>query len=198
MNPRDSIIELLGFSALHTSNVKSMMIYVRELLEANQAKQVYPVLNFYANWCAHPELTASPVVLDMLLKITDVICESNSKPGTIDIWRSINDAFGVAQLRADLIKFLGSLTVPVAKFQDSDFWRGFCNLMFGKLKEKPLYLTDPKKLQKITDLAASKGQPDWAVDRLEIVKLGENLGWDISTADLRQRGVRMAGPLGLL
>jgi hypothetical protein len=199
MSPRESIIELLSFNPLHTNNVKALMTYLRELLEANGVKQTFPVLNFYCNWSVHSELTASAVAFDLLFTLTRVICEHNAnRAASGDLWAQINAAVGISRLRGELVVFLKSLNIPTEKFATDDYWRGFATLLFQKLKEKPLYLTDPQKTRQITELAASLGQADWAVERFQISTLDEYLAWDISCPATREKGIELKGPLGLL
>jgi hypothetical protein len=199
MNQKASIIELLAFNPIHTSHVRALMTYIRELLEANSEKQNYPTLNFYCNWSVHSEITKSSVVADMFINLTRVIADHNSSGGASgDIWAQINELIGVPNFRKEITNFFKKLSIPTSKLDDNNYWKGFTTLLFEKLKDKPLSLADSKKQQQIYALSKSMGQDGWGIDKLIITHNDTHLLWELSCPKIREKNNRLVGPLGLV
>ncbi len=154
MNPKESILEILAFNPIHTSNVKAFMTYIRELLEKYKKKKHYPTLNFYCNWAVHPKITRSKVVVDMFESLTRSIAAHNASAGaTGNIWNQINNQIGISRLKTELMGFMQELSIPIKRFEDTNYWKGFVGLMFQKLKDKPLLIANVSKQEKIYSIA---------------------------------------------
>jgi len=199
MSLRESIIELLAFNPLHTSHVKAMMTYVREMLENQSQSQQYPILNLYCNWLVHPEITKSAAAFDILRELTRAICDCNQRGKEAgDVWRHIINAIGIPALRQQLIAFFAANSISDSGFEIDDRWCGFANLMFQKLKDKRIYVVKKEQSQLIADLATSMGYPDWAIESLSITAQGDGLYWDISCPAIKAKNLKLIGPLGLI
>jgi hypothetical protein len=200
----DSIKELLAFGAWHTSTIKALMVYVREVLESNNLKASYGFTNLYCNWCVHVKISESTTAFHILLALTKAICKHNKNPNRIgELHKVINDTLGFRDFRKELVDLFQRFQIEPKRILDDESWKGFMNLLLEKLKEKPILFSHPLKLRfrkiydDITNFANNEGQPEWAVIGLCFTHYGSYICWEIKTEDLIRRNVRCLGPVAI-
>jgi len=140
----------------------AILTLTRESLEERGEKGNYAHLNFYGNWCVHSELTQSPVCLNMLRIISDVMISDPRKDLSLPWFTdAINDALDLRKLRLQLIDFFEKIGVPADLFKNYDHWQHFCAYIREIVSLKPIkFPTDPGK---------RKGEAKRLHDEIEVI-----------------------------
>ena len=145
---RHSIVEKLHSVLTLPIDTEMQVVYIlvelRKLLEYDDKKHLYPVLNFYGNWVVHTKLSASPVA-DRIVRLFDEV-----------MYRKVNDAvdlkleeeavefFNETSLREQLGTFLESVGLPTAICTDDMNWQDFRKKLAGVIEDAPLELKPSK------------------------------------------------------
>jgi hypothetical protein len=112
---------------------------IRQVIEFEELEDNYQVLNFYCNWCLHPELGRNPGVAKMISKISDSLDKhANGDPGKfVD---SVNDAISFRELRNEIIDLLKTHGLEFPILESRSQWKGILNLIFENISDKKLVI----------------------------------------------------------
>lgn len=126
------------------SDALHLMVLTRELIEYGKQKGIYPILNFYCNWCLHTGLSGSMTCYRMLESITDVLL---SEPP--DIIAQISKHISLPELRKQIVTLYKSEGFPTFLFVSFHNWRHLCGPIIKRVLQKPIeFPNDPEHWKK--------------------------------------------------
>jgi hypothetical protein len=136
-NPRERICERINDSdGFDGDSVLAFMKEVRELIELKKTKSEYPLLNFYCNWCVHPELSDSNTIYNILEEISEIfLSEKEAGPSFV---AQVNHLLSMEELRRQMLVLLGSENIPDFWFSIPDNWQGFRQRLLANIVQKPI------------------------------------------------------------
>ena len=130
------------------SDVSYTMSLTRQVLEKNRLKNQYQLLNFYCNWCLHPELTKSMHCYWILEQIADaLVVYADQNPN--DFTKRISEIISFKNLKQEINALYKEKRIPRFLFKIPENWHRFIMLLIQIVKEKPIKLPDKIKNQKI-------------------------------------------------
>jgi hypothetical protein len=139
--------DIEGFFEKKSSSIESICFFmqkIRLLLEIDNTKGNYKVLNHYSNWLLHKNLDKG-ISLDIIEEIGASFENANSKNNFIKI---INEALSVKKLIVELKEVLyKSIGFKYDNFiENDDFWINFIAIVINEIKLRPIYLTKKQEI----------------------------------------------------
>ena len=131
-----------------------VLVELRKLLEHDDNKNLYPVLNFYGNWVVHTRLSNSSVA-DRIVRVLDEEMYRKLN-GIVDI-KLESEAisfFNETLLREQLFELLRSVGLPTDLCTKDTKWYEFRKKLAGVIEDAPLELK-PAKTQSPTHFIES-------------------------------------------
>jgi len=133
------------------SDVSYTMSLTRQILEKNRLKNKYQILNFYCNWCLHPELTRSMHCYWILEQIADaLVIYADKNPN--DFTKRISEIISFKNLKKEINALFKEKRIPRFLFKSLENWNKFISLLIQIVKEKPIKFPDKIKKEKIKDI----------------------------------------------
>jgi hypothetical protein len=122
-----------------------ILVELRKMLEHDDKKETYPVLNFYGNWVVHTKLSASPVADTIVRVFDEVMYRKINDSVNIDLETAAVKIFDETLLRQELQHFLESLSLPADICIDSSNWHDFRKKLAAVIEDSPIELKASKK-----------------------------------------------------
>ena len=127
------------------SDVSYTMSLTRQVLEKNRLKNQYQLLNFYCNWCLHPELTKSMHCYWILEQIADaLVVYADQNPN--DFTKRISEIISFKNLKQEINALYKEKRIPRFLFKIPENWHRFITLLIQTVKEKPIKFPDKIKI----------------------------------------------------
>lgn len=125
-------------NSLSIENISFFMIKVRLLLEMEDQKNRYKILNHYCNWFLHKSLDRglSPVIINEISSLFSKRLKKN------DFVVGINEILSIKKLVVELkeVLYLNIGFKYQYTFENDQFWIIFFKIFLIELKQKPLLL----------------------------------------------------------
>ena len=125
-------------NSLSIENISFFMIKVRLLLEMEDQKNRYKILNHYCNWFLHKSLDRglSPVIINEISSLFSKRLKKN------DFVVGINEILSIKKLVVELkeVLYLNICFKYQYTFENDQFWIIFFKIFLIELKQKPLLL----------------------------------------------------------
>lgn len=146
---RPVIVEKLEQYLRQEMSTEAAVVYflveVRKLMEHDNSKGTYPVLNFYCNWVVHTKLDASPIA-ERIIRLMDdmnayIVSKSNA-PVSVDDLVALLDQ---SALQKELGAFLNHAGLPSSVCDSQASWNTFQRLLGSVIQDAPLYVRKDKK-----------------------------------------------------
>ncbi|MEE1945071.1 hypothetical protein VRU48_08130 [Pedobacter sp. KR3-3] len=162
---------------LDHTDLESFMVNIRLVIEHENLKEVYKILNLYCNWCMHAKIKDSLVAYRVLEHITNAIIKCNHDPDN-STWYSdaVIEGLKIHELQYEIEDFIFRFNLGITLFSERNFWKGFGKVLINNLMERPLELNlstkNPKLLKimdRINEVANEANQPNATVFSLEFI-----------------------------
>lgn len=125
--------------ALEETDVRSLMILVRKLLEQmpQSDQQSFLIIRLFANWAVHVEITQSNTGLRILSAINDALV--TFKSADTDAMRTgISKEIGFPALRKEMKLFLNHTGIDDSIVSDNHVWAVFITHLIEIIRDVPL------------------------------------------------------------
>ena len=143
----EELQRMLQQKKLAKNDVIAFLSQVRNLLESQNLKSKYNVLNLYCNWAAHPKIDASMVCFRMLEKLTDNILAHKDQPPDSAFFAAVSETVAVADLRDELTAFCSEVGVPDTVCSDDKVWKDFFSMVAAILIDRPILFPGASKMK---------------------------------------------------
>ncbi len=122
------------------------LVGIRKLLEHENKKETFPVVNFYGNWAVHARLSQSPIA-DRLVKFFDDLhqrMEAGEKelPISTAFWEIV----GWSALQQELAMCLRHFDLPSELCTEVDDWKSFVTQLIRVIEDSPLHVRIRKEV----------------------------------------------------
>lgn len=207
----DRINRVLSKNKWSESDIYNVMTNFRQLLEQNNLKEKYQILNLYCNWTLHTSIKQSLSAYRMLERITDALIKygiGEYEEGHFsDI---VIESIALHQLNEEIISLGEEYQITsCSKLQDLNVAHEFIGKLILVLLGKPLIidhniLSKNKKLRDITENMYNKslnqtGHPDnYIVLGFSFVISENKIHWKIMTKYSIKNEINMIGKLILV
>jgi hypothetical protein len=121
------------------------LVEARKLLEHDNSKGRFAVLNFYCNWVVHTRLEASPIAERIIRLMDDMhayLVSASDVPGSVDELTGLLDQ---SSLQMDLSAFLSQVGLPSAVCDSQMYWNNFQRLLGAVIQDAPLFIRKDSK-----------------------------------------------------
>ncbi|MFW0714430.1 hypothetical protein [Pedobacter sp. N23S346] len=162
---------------LGVSDLESLMVNIRLVLEIEKLKEKYNILNLYCNWCMHAKIQDSITVYRILEYITQAIISYEQNPDDSEwIHDAVINGLKFHELQLEIIDFIKRFSLDIEMFSNDDFWKGIGRSLIDNLIERQITLNLKTKNQKflsiyerIVKIANDSNKPSFAVMSLEFI-----------------------------
>jgi len=116
------------------------LVEVRKLLEHDETKESFAVLNFYCNWVVHTKLETSAIAERIIRLMDDVLAymvSENDTPASID---ELTAHLDQSSLRKELGAFLSQVGLPTTVCDSQAYWNNFQRLLGAVIQDAPLLI----------------------------------------------------------
>jgi len=136
-DPKERLIHRIDTSnGFNGDYVLAFMKELRELIELKKLQSKFPILNFYCNWCLHPELSGSNTIYRILEEITDFfLSEKDIGSKFID---HVNNLLSMDNLRKQMIELFALENIPDYWISTNYNWYGFRQRLLSNIVRKPI------------------------------------------------------------
>lgn len=188
---------------LQIADLESLMLNIRLVLEAEDLKEKYKILNLYCNWCMHSSIEESITAYRILENITQSIISNNQDPENSKwIHDAIIEGLKFHQLQYEILDFIDHFNLDIKMFSEDGFWKGFGAILIHNLIERPIRLnnkTNKKKLKEILEriitMSEEKNQLQFAVFSLEFIYINLQQFFRILTGIAPDKQTEILGEL---
>jgi|WetSurMetagenome_2_1015567.scaffolds.fasta_scaffold91302_1 hypothetical protein len=129
------IKEILNKQRLYKSDIVNLMSQTRRLLEIEDKKKQYLILNFYCNWSVHSKLDGSSICYEILENLSEMLISYDNKT---DMTLNVNKILSVPNLKKEFIQLFRAFNLPVIHFQIKENWKGIFMLIASNLIDRPI------------------------------------------------------------
>jgi hypothetical protein len=140
--------DIEGFFEKKSSSIESICFFmqkIRLLLEIDNTKEKYKILNHYCNWLFHKNLDRgiSPFIIE------EISASFENAKSNNDCIKKISNALSVkklvVELKETLYKNIGFKYDYI--FEHDEFWINFITIVLNELKSRPLLLNERKLIK---------------------------------------------------
>ena len=129
----DEIKSLFRQSTLSRSDIFSILVQARILLEKDKQKSKYQTLNLYCNWTLHCKIEHSRICFIILGQLTDMLVQHDE--GKPDVITEIDDILLIEKLRKEFIKFCNQFGLPAIHFTEESNWESICGIILSQIMQ---------------------------------------------------------------
>lgn len=147
----DEIKSLFRQSTLSRSDIFSILVQARILLEKDKQKSKYQTLNLYCNWTLHCKIEHSRICYIILGQLTDMLVQHDE--GKPEVITEIDDILLIEKLRKEFIKFCNQFKLPTVHFTEEGNWASIYGIILYNLIDKPLEFPSMKEILKKASLS---------------------------------------------
>ena len=147
--------------------VRSMMIFIRKILEENSQKDIYPFLTLYCDWNVHTQLDQRPKCLTLLYNLTQVLVKlpflnkwkedadgGLAWNGSEALSAEVNKSLGIPELQKEMERLFTSENLPTNQIKDQTKWNIISYILLENLMETPIKF--PDNIETIADTSEKK------------------------------------------
>jgi hypothetical protein len=181
------IKEILNKQRLYKSDIVNLMTQTRRLLEIEDKKKQYSILNFYCNWSVHSKLDGSSICYEILEKLSDMLIAYDNRS---DMILNVNEILSIPKLKKEFIQLFQDNNLSLIPFQIKENWKNIFMLVASNLIERPIEFPELidlnkkryKKAKKIYDSIINKcGNKPYCVKRFYLKEINRKVYWNINT-----------------
>lgn len=169
----DEMKSLFRQSTLSRSDIFSILVQARILLEKDKQKSKYQTLNLYCNWTLHCKIEHSRICYIILGQLTDMLVQHDE--GKPEVITEIDDILLVEKLRKEFIKFCNQFRLPTIHFTDESNWASICGIILYNLIDKPLEFPSMKEILKKASLSKKEERLKSMYDAIQNKSKGTGL-----------------------
>lgn len=188
---------------LSNSELVSVMVNFRLIIEEDNLQSNYPILNLYCNWTVHHKISRSNIAYRILEEITDSMIAHNNNPKESQ-W--INDAIiegmRLHKLQTEILDFSNSLGIDLKILSNRKFWTDFGNQLLSILIDRPLAFPDNlthSRASSIYDSIVRKANESEnllnGVISISFFLLYNKVHWKIVTLDPKMANIDIVGQM---
>jgi len=146
---KEAIIEKLEHVLTDQVENECQVIYIltrmRKILEINDQKKEYGVVNFYSDWALHPKLTHANTTSFIALKFEPHIDVAKSSHDIAKLLKSTNPGFfKLDDLKNEFKLFCEEYGLSTKIFDVEDNWHDFMRLLLEIIKDCPIVIKNSK------------------------------------------------------
>jgi len=169
----DEIKSLFRQSTLSRSDIFSIFVQARILLEKDKQKSKYQTLNLYCNWTLHCKIEHSHICYIILGRLTDMLVHHDE--GKPEILNEIDGILLIEKLRKEFIKFCNQFGIPTIHFTEESNWASICRIILYNLIDKPLEFPSMKEILKKASLSKKEKRLKSTYDAIKNKSRGTGL-----------------------
>lgn len=178
---------LLSQQTLYKSHIVQLMSETRRLLEIDDKKPEYSVLNFYCNWSLHSKLDSSTICYEILEKLTDMLMAYDNRS---DLALNVSEILSISKLRGEFILLFGENNLPIVQFTLDSNWKNIFMLICYNLIDRPIEFPSSAKLSQrryrrvriIYDSIINRTTgTDYMVKRFALTNIDGKVHWNLNT-----------------
>lgn len=169
----DEIKSLFRQSTLSRSDIFSILVQARILLEKHNLKSKYQALNLYCNWTLHCKIEHSRICYIILGQLTDMLVQHDD--GKPEVITEIDDILLIEKLRKEFIKFCNQFRLPAIHFTEESNWASICGIILYNLIDKPLEFPSMKEILKKASLSKKERRLKSMYDAIQNKSKGTGL-----------------------
>lgn len=197
---------IINAPSINKGEVVNAMVNMRMILEGQNLKSQFPILNLYCNWTLHTKIDGSNIAFRILENITDSMIAHNTDPKNAQNFSdAVIEGLNLHKLQLEIIALGAIFGADLSKLKIYNRWWVFGALLLQILIERPLkFPSTITKLEarKIFDSIEMKttnsGRLVNGVIELFFVQEGDEIYWSIKTLNYVNKAIDIVGLMAII
>lgn len=174
--------DIEGFFEKKSSSIENICFFMQKLrllLEIDNSKSKYKILNHYCNWLFHKHLDRN--TSEIINNIGNCFENFNSE---FDLLNKVNSSISVEQLVIEIkeILYKNKIGFEYDNFiENNDFWKAFIQNIFFELRNRPVLL---EKNKNVKDKKIENFEVDFSIYGIQIVSINNEVAIEILSKEL--------------